>query len=174
MLFDQSSYQQPYVLKGARGLPAASAARGWGGDPARIVEIPNTYAFAQQHNMRLPAGLIAHRPAGASPHANKVGAFRFENFDASTKRNVPGLIVVMSVEEQEGAEVIFLTVLGGRGGWRFLRPKLSGDTLEYVAASGARFVFKWSDASGGSMTAYPPSTAMRGMPNTSKFVRLDG
>jgi hypothetical protein len=173
VLWDSNSFRQPFSLKGAGGA-APAAAGGWAGDPSKIVELPNAYAFAQQNNLPLPAGLIAHRPAGNSRDSQKIGAFRYTSFG-----NNAGLIVVMSVEEQQTAEVIMATRNPKEGFrfWRFVRGNISGDTLEYLPKDqGApRLSFRWSDANGGNVTAQLPQGAAMGQASThSKFTRLDG
>ena len=177
VLFDLNSYAGPFVLKGAPGKAATASRSGWANDPSKIIELTNSYAFAQQQTLRLPPGLIAHRPPGNSPHARKVGAFRFESSIPGGGGTVPTALVVLSAEETEAAEVILAQRLRGRGGWRFVRSKLSGDTLTYETRDrGPRFVFKWSDANSGSVTIFPPeqSGGRTPPPYNSRFTRLDG
>ena len=171
VLFDISTYGGSFRLQGTPGKTAAGG--GWAGDPSKIVELTNAYAWSDQNGMKLPLGLIAHRPPANSPHAAKVGAFKFENQTPDGK--VPGVIVVLSVEEKDAAEVIFLTRMGGRGGWRFVRPWLKGDTLSYeIRARGPEYTFKWKDANSGELRVLGPERGgRRPPPFTSQFTRLD-
>ncbi len=174
VVLDLNTYTGPFVVSGPATKAPGAGASSWAGDPARIVELPNMYAFSDQHGLQLPRGLIAHRPPAGAPHANKVGAFKFDNPVPDGGRQ-PGAIVLLSAEEQGAAEVIFVTRLGGRGGWRFVRPTLSNDTLTYETRDkGPRYVFKWKDANSGSLAVFPPSTARNNAPTTSSFTRLDG
>ena len=175
VVWDQSSYQQPFSLKGAGG-GLASGKSGWNHDPSKIVELTNTYAFAAANNLPLPPGLIAHRPASNSPDAAKVGSFKFE---ISTPRGekVPSILVVLSVEEQRTAELIWAGKNDKGFGWYFRTGTISGKRIELVVRDGApRTIFDWSDANSGSMTSLHenkmggPAAASF----SSRFTRLDG
>ena len=173
VLWDRNTFQQPVTLNGAKRGAASANRTGWSGDPSRIVDIRNAYAYARESGLPLPEGLIAHRPPAGSRDATKVGAFKY----TSTSNN-PALIVVMSVEEQATAEVILVTrnPRDGAKFWRFVTGKLSGDGMEYVPMdSGPRAQFRWSDANSGSVTLTPPQGAGNAQPiyNT-RFTRLDG
>jgi hypothetical protein len=177
VLWDRNSYTQSFVLTGA---PARTAVKpgGWAADPASIIELNNASAFAQQNGLRLLPRLIAHRPPASSPHGTKVGAYRFDSPTPGGRDGiVPGILVVMSVEGQDGAEIIFVRRVGGQGGFRFVRADLSGDTLDYTArAGGQRLVFKWSDANTGSVVVFPTerSHGSQRAPYSGRFTRLDG
>jgi hypothetical protein len=174
VLFDQNTFRQPFVLKGPAGKSAGPARSGWAADPSKLVEFTNGYAFVRQHSLEMPAGLVGHRAAAGSRHAQKVGAFRFETKDP-TNTTVPALLVVLSVDEQEGAECILVMRLSGQGGWAFRRVPYAGDNLNMlVRDNGPRLEFKWSDANSGSATTYPPERGRAAPPFTSKFQRLDG
>jgi hypothetical protein len=174
VVFDQNTYRQPFVLRGP-GNAAAASRTGWASDPSKIIELPNAYAFAAQNGLPMPAGLIAHRPPPNSPHARKVGAFKFETIQPGGGL-VPALVIVLSVEEQDAAELIMVLRVRGQAGWRFIRPAFAGETLDCVPRdNGPRYQFKWNDASGGSQTVFPPENLGRNVPPfTGRFTRLDG
>ena len=173
VVWDQNTYRQSFVLSGS-GKPAASAggAAGWSGDPSRIVEIRNAYAYARENKLLLPEGLIAHRPAGNSIHAKKIGAFKF-----TIKTPVgpsPGLLVVVSADEQGTAELI-LTVSAGAGVfWRFITGKVSGDRLEYEPYyERPKFILDWRDANSGSVAQMSTQEIRSNGMSTMPFTRLD-
>ena len=170
VVWDRNTFAQPFAISGPR-IAAAAARSGWAGDPSRIVELPNAYAYARQNDLPLAAGLIAHRPAGASPDARKIGAFKFMT-NPPQRGPTPQLLVVMSVDEGNTAECIMCgKVLGSY--WRFITGKLSGERLEYEPPTGgAHFVFDWRDANGGSVALFPAGGAGGRVTNTT-FTRLD-
>jgi hypothetical protein len=175
VVFDQNTYQSPFALRGAAGKGSAASRSGWASDPSKIIEIPNVYGFAQQNGLFLPAGLIAHRAAANSPHARKVGTFKFETTQPGGGI-VPALIAIISVDEQQNAEAVMALKFRGQANWRFIRPDLSGETMDVQPRDyGPRLNFKWNDANGGSVTVFPPSgTGRNASPFTSRFTRLDG
>ena len=150
---------------------------GWAADPSKIVELPNAYAYVQQSKLDVPAGLVAHRAAASSAHARKVGSFRFETTTPQGGTS-PGLLVVLSVDEQQGAEMIIAYRFQGRPIWRFTLAPYVGDRINVTTRdTGPRFEFRWSDAAGGSMTAFPPDGGGGGRainPFSGRFTRLDG
>jgi hypothetical protein len=172
LLFDRNTYAAPFLLKGPPAKVAANRSA-WASDPSKLVEIPNAFAFAQQNGLPLPAGLVVHRPPAGSPHGQKVGAFKFDML-ARGGGTEPGVLVVISVEEKEGAEVVYSTRLGGDGFWRFPRVSLSGDGLEMAGSQGT-LAFKWSDANSGgfSFKLFNPRRNTTGY-FSSRFTRLDG
>ena len=74
--FDENTYQQSFVLKGAAAKAPTAGRSSWASDPSRIIELPNAYALAQQSGLLLPAGLIAHRPSGKSRDAQLIGSYK--------------------------------------------------------------------------------------------------
>jgi hypothetical protein len=174
VLWDQSTYAAPFVLRGAASKSAA-AGSGWAGDPSKVIELTKAYAYAQQNRLPLPAGLIAHRPPAGSPHAAKAGSFGFESAVPGGGQ-VKSLLVVMSVEEQNSCEAILVTQRDGVMAWRFVQATLSGDSMEYTTRSGGpRFVFKWNDASSGSLSIFAPKRGGSGPAAFNhRFTRLDG
>ena len=184
VVFGRSSHQQPFLI--GRGPPAASLPA----DPAKVVELPNAYAFAQENGLSLVRGLIAHRPAGASPHAAKIGSYKYEATFAGVRN--PQILIVMSVEDSRSVELI-VAGKSDRRYWRFVTAAFSGNTLEYVPREGSRrYRFDWSDANSGRLTQSvvegsgpPPGRQLQGggpghvrpLPAgdiTSRFTRLDG
>jgi hypothetical protein len=53
VMWDRSSYTASYKISGTRGLKETVARSSWG-DPSRVVELGNAYAFAQQAGLLLP------------------------------------------------------------------------------------------------------------------------
>ncbi len=175
VLYGSSNYASPFVLKGTPAKAPANKSA-WASDPSKIVEIPNAYAFAQQNDLLLPEGLIAHRPPSSSRHGTKVGAFKFDSHSPESGFT-PTLVVVISVEEQEGGEIIIARRVRGQGTLRFIRAKLSGDTLDHPAVAGLQqYVFKWNDANSGSVTTFFSPRQGGGATNmyNGRFTRLDG
>ncbi len=83
----------------------------------------------------------------------------------------PAAIVVLSVEEQDIAEFIFVTNVAGAQAWRFVRVKLSGDSTDPPPKpQEVRWVFTWKDEKSSTATRFPGS---RGLPFTSRMERLD-
>jgi len=172
VLFDRSSYQQPFML--GRGAAPAAA----GHDPSKVVELPNAYAFAQANGLPLVPGLIAYRPAGNSPHATKIGSYKYEHVNRSVRDQQ--VLVIMSVEDSQAVQLI-VSGKSERGPyWRFVTASFSGNTLEYIAREGgSQHHFDWTDANSGSLTqiAMRSGGGSRGggtARTTSRFTRLDG
>jgi len=176
VLWDTNSYQQPFVLKGAPAQAAAAGA-GWSSDPSRLVELSKAYAYAQENGLPLPAGLVSHRLATASRDGQKIGSFKYTG--KGERGLYPGLIIVLSVEEKQTAELI---MAGNRVGpfWRFVTGSLSGDNLEYQARDqGGHFTFTWKSAEGGTLTTSSAQKQTGGGGGSSgfyssPFTRLDG
>jgi hypothetical protein len=103
VLWDHNTYKQSFPLQG-RPIANAESKPGWADNTSGIIELPNAYAYAAEKGIPLPAGLIAHRPAGSSRDSRKVGSFKYV---ASTKFGPDSrLMLVMSVEEKSTAEII--------------------------------------------------------------------
>jgi len=170
--FDENTYQQSFVLKGAAAKAPAAGRSSWASDPSRIVELPNAYALAQQSGLLLPAGLIAHRPSSKSRDAQLVGSYK-----TTGPNGGPSVIIVMSVEEQAGAEVIWTIGPGprSRGGWRFVRGTLAGKSLDVFLSAGQGGVqLTWSDASSGRVTKLGGNPGSNKVSSGGPFTRLDG
>jgi hypothetical protein len=176
VVWDQSTYSQPFLLNGSRGRQpgAATDKSGWSQDPSRFIELTNAYAFAQSNGLLLPPGLIAHRPPDNSRDSHKVGTFSFLAQTMGTPS--PRILVVLSVEEQHTAQVI--QAGNGRTGavWRFVTATLSGDKLDYVAREGGEhFTMTWTDANAGRVIQNPEGADSRRQNIFSTgFKRLDG
>ena len=170
--FDENTYQQSFVLKGAAAKAPTAGRSSWASDPSRIIELPNAYAFAQQSDLLLPAGLIAHRPSGKSRDAQLVGSYKTIGPNGG-----PSVIIVMSVEEQAGAEVIWTIGQGprSRGGWRFVRGTLSGKSLDvFLSARQGGVQLTWSDANSGRVTKLGGGQGSNKVSTGGPFTRLDG
>jgi hypothetical protein len=149
VLWDRDTYNAPYQISGTRGLKEAVARSTWG-DPSRVVELGNAYAFAQQAGLLLPPGLIAHRPATNSRDAVKVGSYQF-NAQTPAGR-VDQILIVMSVDEGHTAECILASRSDTTPLWRFVTADIKGANLEYVPRDGgAHFTFAWNGAQGGTL-----------------------
>ena len=179
-LWDRNGFQNPFVLAapaGRKSVAVSSGASSWAGDPSKIVELPKAYAYARENGLPLPSGLIAHRLANGSPDGMKIGSFGY--IADSPIGIVPQLLVVMSVDDRQSAEI----VQAGKGIWNAKSAKgeagvywqvrtatVSGRTLEFVPRDGAaRFVLSWSDDNSGSFTMMNDRKAYN-----SRFTRLDG
>ena len=143
------------------------------------MELPKAYAFAQEHGLPLPSGMVAQR-AGSQ----MLGSFQYVNRTALG--NDPALLVVLSVEGQTAqiimsAKGTFNPKLGKMEGgsvWRFVTANVAGMRLEFVPREeGARMYFSWSDANSGtfsSLSAEGFNGPNKGLGGSTKFTRLDG
>lgn len=193
LLWDSNRFQQPFVLNAPRNRQpvavggAAGGASGGAASSGRIVELTRAYAYAQENGLPLPSGLVACRPPGSgsgdSRDAWKVGSFQFIN--RNDLGESPALLIVLSVEGQQTAEII--TSIKGRFNpqtqklesgsiWRFVTSRISGDKLNYVPRAGsASWVFDWRDANSGSFSLINDQQVGRtAMGFSSRFTRLDG
>ncbi|MBV8393857.1 MAG: caspase family protein, partial [Alphaproteobacteria bacterium] len=182
VVWDQNSFTEPFTITGTPGA-SGGARGGWGGDPSKIVELPNTYAYAAQNGIPLAPGMVAHRPAGNSKDSLKIGGFKYPN----GPNREPAILIVMSVDEGQSAEAITAgRFADGSMSWRFVRATISGDTLEFVPSDQRpKQSFKWNSAAGGSVTMIPTghggtgSQTIGGNSNAQSiksysFERLDG
>ncbi len=164
ILWDQSSVHESMTLAGKPG--GAAAARPPAG---QIVELPNAYAYSGQNKLAIPRGIVGFRPAGGSAENAKVGAFKY-----ISPPNVPALLIVISVEAHQTAELVLASYAPGREsgglGWKFLTGTFQGEQLE-TTGSENRHLFKWNNADGGSLSIF--SSRKNQIYNTS-FTRLDG
>ena len=185
VLWDDNNFQQPFVLHAPRNRNpvAVSSSPGWGGDPSRIIELAKAYAYARENGLPLPSGLIAHRPPGNSRHSQKVGSFQFIN--RTPLGQDPALIIVISVDEQQTAEVIMS--MKGRFNpkenkteqgtlWRFVTGRISGDKLDFVPRAGSsRWAFDWRDVNSGSFSLVnDKQVGANNLGYNARFTRLDG
>ena len=171
VLWDNNSYARAFVLNGTKE-PNAPGPSGWALDPARIVELPNAYAYAQQNSLPLPAGLIAHRPPAPAREGLKIGAFKFSAVQPDGV-TAPQVLVVISAEEDASAQV----VIAGKYPvpfWRFITASLSGNRLEFVArAFGNRFSFDWKDSNSGTVIFTPVDNSSSRKIVSAPFTRLE-
>jgi hypothetical protein len=170
VLWDRNTYQQPFLITGPAAAQAVNRV-GWSADPSKIIELNNAYAFAQQNGLTMPPGLLAHRPPAGSRNGQKVGSFKFNNFNQD-----PSILTVMSVEEQQNAELVVISRDNQRRAkWRFLRGALSDDGIEFVHPDGnMRMSFRWSDAASGRLSILPEGVKGNARTVTGSFARLDG
>ena len=181
LLWDRNGYEAPFAI-GGNPRPGPGAA---GGNPGRIIELTNAYAYARENKMPLPSGLIAWRPSGQSRESWKAGAFRFETVTPAGA--VPRLLVVLSAEGGSTAQVVFATrgayneqkgKVEEGGIWRLIDAKTSGNSLEFAPRTdNERFLFEWRDANSGHFTWIHYNVGGSGAPKfapSSSFTRLDG
>jgi len=161
-LWDRNTYRQPYPLNG----PPVAAGRA--GDPSRVVELANAYAYAQQSGLPMPSGVIACRPTAGSRDTSKVGSFKYTGFNQEA-----ALLVVMSVEDQQSAELLVgYRDNKQRSKWRIQRGALSADGIEFLNPDGNLVTtFKWGDANSGKLSMHPQGGGGRMLTGT--FARLD-
>ena len=173
VLWDRDTYTQSFRLTGkAEAASRRPATGGWAGDPSAIIELSNAYAYARQNSLPLPPGLIAHRAPGGSRDGAKVGAFSYQGVDQS-----PSLFIVMSVEEQQTAELIIATRVRSGLGWRFVQGTISGDTIDVTPRDGgSRHQIVWKGPASGNLTIFPPSqsSGQKNAMTSRSFARLDG
>ena len=138
-------------------------------DASRVVELPNAIAFAREHKLPLPLSLVGIRPPAGMPHANKVGAYRYD------VEGHPNLLVIFNVEDPKAAEALMVYTLHGTPTWVWVRGSLANDKLEVRPRSGGtNHVFTWSDNKGGSLSVFPASDTTSTRVIQGRFVRLDG
>ena len=193
VMWDNNSFEQPFVLTAPGNRKTVTVSSGNSvrtADPARIIELSK--AFALENRLPLPSGLIGYRPAGKSRDSQKIGSFRYIN--RNSKGEYPALLVVMSVEEQQSAEVIVSSL--GRYStkterekigliWRAVTARISGDRLEFTPHQASMpLKFSWRDANSGKFETLTDdsSIASKSNPNrslaslsfSSALTRLDG
>lgn len=170
VLWDRNTYQSSFVIKGA-GLSQAASASGWARDPSKIIDLPNAYAFARENNFSLPEGLIAHRPAGASRDAQMVGSFKYVSEYKNGK--FPQVMIVISVDQGNTAELILAGISEIGPFWRFVTGSVANGRLEFVPRdNAAKHIYTWSGPASGTMAQLPEGVG--GRPYSTTFTRLDG
>ena len=171
LLFDRNSYKQSFVIRGSGLAPAAGPA-GWAGDPSRLVELPNAYAFARQNGLPLPEGLVAHRDSASGKDARMIGSYR----TVDPRGNVM-LLVVLSAGEQPGAEVVGAGRANpaNRSGWRFMRGTSTGSSLDIQPTSQSGTLhMSWNDANSGRVILLGARGFGGKASHNAPFTRLDG
>ncbi len=175
LLWAFNTYQQPYTIKGARGQGGASPT-GWAADPSKIVELPSAYAYAQEIRVPLPEGLIAHRAPSGSRIARMVGSYKYHGLTSVGPH--PAILIVMSVDDGQTAELIMATNSEVGPFWRFLPGTISGDQIEFQPrATASRFLVRWTDINSGKLTQINDrnmNAAGRPLSRDTTFTRLDG
>jgi hypothetical protein len=171
VLFSQNNFSGPFVLTGNATTGPAVSGSSWASDPARLIELPNAYAFARDNKLPLPLGLVAHRPAGQSKDSPKVGSFKY--IGQTKLGRDPAVLVVLSVEEQKQAQMIVASKgFDGQYNWRFVVGTISGNRVTFVPRDEAdEFMFDWKDAGGGSLTL--KGEQGNRLMYTTPFTRLD-
>jgi hypothetical protein len=189
VLWDQNSYDQPFLLAGSTARPAAASARPTGS--LQVVDLPNAYAFARDKGLLLPPGLVALRPAAGPAEGPTVGAYQ-STIKVMVGSVIPSpnstiealLLVVLSISEKGSAQIIVSTKDWlSRGGqspvgpfWRFTTAKVEGTRLEFKLLGLANTMaenpqtFKWSDVNSGRFSGRPDQGTVYAAP----FTRLDG
>lgn len=179
VVWDQSTYSQPFQLKSSASAGTAASPSGSTNDPSRIIEIKNAYAFAREHGFPLPEGLIAYKPAANSPHSQMVGAFEF-TIQSPTGPH-PYLFIVLSVDDQGTAQMIIALQNETGRLWRFVTGSISGNRLTFVPNYGRpSYLVDWSDGNSGSVGSLlgdnnrQAGTAGKNSVKSMRFTRLDG
>lgn len=182
VMFDRNNFAAPFSISGSPRPGSGSA--GGGFNPSSVVELPKAYAYAHENGLPLPSGLIAYRPSGNSRDSQKVGSFQYAR--KSMLGVDPALLVVLSVDEQQTAEVI-MSVKGrfnqktqkleGGSIWRYITAGVAGNRLEFVPRDSAeRTMFDWQDANSGNFSTLNEQvgTQQKGLSSGTRFTRLDG
>ena len=187
VVWDQSTYERPFVLSGGPGRPPSTSHEA---DRSQIIELPKAFAFAAENGLPLPAGLVAFRPSTDSPNSEKVGSFKFisrivAGVGKGGTSDVPSILAVISVSETNTAEVVVSTKLAGLDYgvvWRFLtasivRGRLEFSNLEMADGLATRqHSFSWRDRTSGTYNQQELIFTTRSAPPffNSPLTRLDG
>ena len=180
VLWDQSTYDQPFVVGNASARPSANSRGAEPASSSQLVELDNAYAFAREKGLLLPPGLV-----GSFKTTIKVTVG--SQLAAVTGTSLePLILIVLSVSGGNSAEIVFATKdwFRGTGGirgsvWRYSTATLSGPKLEFGFArrqggggNEQEYTqsFKWSDANSGAFSGQTNNT----ITNFSSFARLDG
>lgn len=132
-------------------------------------------------DVRLHRNAVRDRPESLSAFVwNACPPSPESALEAPTRQGESGkwVLVVMSVEEQQTAEIIYSGKGQGGFGWSFRTATLAGKRLEFTPNyKGPRWILDWSDANSGSLSLMleQGNKARQGRAaiNTS-FSRLDG
>jgi hypothetical protein len=148
LIWDAETFDQSFSLTTTGKPPAAGS--GSAHDPSRVIELDNTYAFAQQHGLLLPSGMVAYRPPAGSPDMQKVGTYKAE---INASQNV---FIVLCAPDADSAEFIFAGKAKIAGEWqpywRFVTAKTGGNTLTFKYADGSGGHIDWRDRNSGTIT----------------------
>ena len=171
LLFDRNTYRQPFTIKGS-GMASAAGPLGRAGDPSRLVELPNAYAFARQNGLPLPEGLVALRDSASGNDARMIGSYRTVD-----PRGNAMLLIVLSVGEQPVAEIVGAGRANpaNRSGWRFMRGTSTGSSLDIQPTSRSGTLhMSWSDANSGRVILLGARGFGGKASHNVPFTRLDG
>jgi hypothetical protein len=171
VLWDRNNYRGGAFTLSAP--PDAGARSQGGGDPRRVVELANAYAYAQQNGLTIPPGLIGYKPPAGSKDAAKVGAFKYTGYNQEA-----ALLVVMSVEDPQNVELVqAYRDKSQQTKWRFLRGTLTGDGIDLENSDqNLGLAFKWGDANSGKYSIRSHGVGGAGGGSrmvTGSFARLD-
>lgn len=171
IVVDYSSYDSPMVIKGARlGRPAVGTASG-----NDIVGLDKAYAHAAANGILLPPGLVAIRGGNNAAVERKLGAYKYTmNWDKSSPSNQ---ILIVLAGDPDGSPEFIVSGPSNQGWWRFVKGKISGESLEYHSYDGVGSPFtefKWRDANSGKVDVSWPKMQRPRSPISTTFERLDG
>ncbi len=186
VLWDQNSYERPFVLTPVNRQAAVSPAPN---TPFQIVELPKAYAFAREQQLFLPLGLVSLRSPADSFNSPKIGSFKTttrmqlgQNYDSLYTAIAPLILIVVSMSGEDTAQVIvagkdwWSSTMGGAAGpvWRYTTGAVSGSTMQFTFGRtfGVEMLrtFNWNDANSGKHSA----KQFTGTGYSSSFTRLDG
>jgi hypothetical protein len=170
VLWDRNTYSTPFVVRAA-----AASAPGLGGDPSRVIELPNAYAFVRKNGLDLPEGLVAHRGAPGAPHAQKAGSYQF--MGQTPIGPMPFLVIVLSADAAGSAQLVMSVQNDIGHNWRFVTGSISNNRLTFQPApQRPNYLLDWSDANSGSVAALADysTTGRGGSVRNVRFSRLDG
>jgi hypothetical protein len=185
VLWDHNTYLQPFPLRRLAGTTFNS--RHLGTDSGRgsnlldIVELGNAYSYAQQLGLPFPPGLVGLRPRDGSPHARKVGSYKFTaggiHPGGRSYFPVPAVFAVLSVAGNV-VEVVVSTPRLWKSDrwekqWRYLTEPLSGNGFSTLPGEElVKVDHIWTGEDGGT---YSQAFVHGNAPMfTSRFTRLDG
>jgi hypothetical protein len=132
----RNAYAEPYVLRTSPPAQFPPPANPLAADASRVVELPNAIAFAREKKLPMTTSLIGIRPPAGMPHANKVGAYRYD------LEGQPNILIIFNVEDPKSAEVQMVYYLNGTYSWTWVRGSLVNDKLEVRPRSaGGNHVF---------------------------------
>lgn len=183
LAFSRSNYREPIALQASSAKahstgPAEVVPRSI--EPARLIELPRAYAFAEENGLQLPPGLVAIRPISASRDSDMVGSFQCKV--RVPQREFPMVFIVLSVNTKKEARVVFASLGNDKNPfWRFTVGKVTGpEIFLHSREAGTHDLFlEWKDRNSGTYTSKPDSHAEGsgkkfGFPVRADLKRLDG
>lgn len=182
LIWDNDTIASPFEIAGPSTNTLKPSRPAFSRDASTIIELRKVYDFCREKNLPLPQGLIAIRPPAGSPHADKVGAYKF---DLSMRISLsggfaifPAALVVMSVLDKNTAEAI-VSIRGANDGygvrWRFLTCAISDNRLEFVTADERnRIRVEWRNRNSGTVYLDLMQQASVKVTSPQSFERLDG